>query len=93
MGWWCGNGFGWGGFGWIGALFGGLIMLLFLGLLAVLAIWAIRALGRSQGRGSGIFNTPNSRPDDRALSVLKERYARGEIDRDTYDRMRRDLSV
>lgn len=92
MGWWCGNGFG-GGFGWIGALFGGLITLFFLGLLVLLAIWAIRALGRSQGRELGTFNSPASRPDDRALAVLKERYARGEITKDQFDQMRRDLGV
>jgi putative membrane protein len=30
-------------------------------------------------------------PHDAALEVLRERYARGEIDRETYERMRDDL--
>lgn len=29
---------------------------------------------------------------DRALEILRERYARGEIDRETYERMKRDLA-
>jgi putative membrane protein len=90
MGWCFGNGFGWGG-----ALFGGLITLLFLGLLAVLAIWAIRALSRPHGGGYGGSGSrgPLSRPDDRTLSVLKERYARGEITKEQFDQMRQDLGV
>ena len=29
---------------------------------------------------------------DRALEVLRERYARGEIDKETFERMKRDLA-
>ncbi|WP_245587684.1 SHOCT domain-containing protein [Calidithermus chliarophilus] len=35
---------------------------------------------------------PKDKPQDRALSVLRERYARGEIDGNTYEQMRRELS-
>ncbi len=49
-------------------------------LAAVLATYVIR---RSEG-GSG-------RPS--AMDVLKERYARGELTKDDYDRMRKDILV
>jgi putative membrane protein len=47
-----------------------------------LIVWAVVSATRS--------NPP--RGGDRALGILKERYTRGEIDRDTYESMRRDLS-
>ncbi len=85
MMWW-GPGFGWGGM-----IFGGLMMLLFWGGLIVLAILAFRALSRSGGWGSRGVNTPVSRSEDNALAILKERYAKGEIDKEQYERMRSDL--
>jgi len=47
-----------------------------------LVVWAVVKATRPNSTGSG----------DRALGILKERYARGEIDRDTYESMRHDLS-
>lgn len=37
-------------------------------------------------------NVPTERAQDRALTVLRERYARGEIDREEFEARRRDLS-
>ena len=68
--------FGWGmGFGWV-------FMLLFWGLillgLAALVKWLWSA------------NTGGAQPKS-ALEILQERYARGEIDREEYERIKRDL--
>jgi len=67
-----------GGWGWGGMGFGWLIPLAVIGLI----VWAVVSATRSNPPAGG----------DRALGILKERYARGEIDRDTYESMRRDLT-
>lgn len=73
------SGFGWfPGFGWI-------FMLLFWGLV-ILGIFAILKWLATK-RGSGKASSPKS-----ALDILEERYARGEIDRDEFERMKRDLA-
>lgn len=83
--WW--HGYGWGGYGWLGMMFGGLMMLVFWGGLIVLGFLAIRALARS---GSAQPGSPAS-GGNRALDILKERYARGEITKEQYEQMRQDL--
>ncbi len=82
----------WGpGFGWAGMMFGGLMMLLFWGGLIALGFLAFRALTRSGGWQSGNANASTDQPGNNALAILKERYARGEIDKEQYERMRSDL--
>ncbi len=82
----------WGpGFGWGGMFFGGLMMLLFWGGLIVLGFLAFRALTRSGNWQSRDTSPTLERSADNALAILKERYARGEIDKEQYDRMRADL--
>lgn len=72
--------------GWSGMMgFGGLMMLLFWVLLIAGAIVLLRRL-RARDLDPG--NRPE-RPG--ALDILKERYARGEIDREAFEQMRRDL--
>ncbi|WP_438316524.1 SHOCT domain-containing protein [Candidatus Caldatribacterium sp. SIUC1] len=58
---------------------GGLLLGLFV--LLLVAYFAIRLLGESAGRGR------NNEP----LEILKERYARGEISEDEYQRMKAEL--
>jgi putative membrane protein len=59
-----------------------LMMLVFWGLVVVGITFAIRwAVAR--GRASAI--------SDRALDILRERYARGEIDKDEFEAKKRDL--
>jgi putative membrane protein len=71
-----------GGWGW-GMGFGGIFMILFWALvvfgIVALAKWIFSAGNPGGGAGR------------RPLDVLKERYARGEINREQYEQMRRDL--
>ena len=80
---------GWGmdGFGGGGMFLMMIVLLLFfVGLVALvgLGIWA---LVRSSRRGSAAPLGTGGR----ALDVLQERYARGEITREQYEQMKRDL--
>ncbi|WCM40389.1 hypothetical protein [Thermus antranikianii] len=71
---------GWGsmGFGWF---FGLLNMLLVLALLGLLLYLGLRAWERGSGE-------PRK---DAALEALRLRYARGELDEETYRRLRKEL--
>lgn len=71
-----GNGFGMFGFG----------HLLWWALILAVVFLLVRAVLPAGGRGSA--SDPD---DDRALSILKERYARGEIDQAEFDERRRRL--
>lgn len=73
MGWGLGMGIGW------------IFPLLFLGVLIVAAVFAVRWLVE-QGRPA-----PGREPGDSALEILKRRYARGEIDHEEFEAKRRDL--
>lgn len=76
----------WYGFGWGGALLMLLSMLLWIAVLALI-VWAlIRWL--APGAGS-IPRAPVSGPS--AMDILRQRYARGEIDAATFDQMRERL--
>jgi putative membrane protein len=81
MMWWWGHGFG-GGWAWM--LMGGLMMIVFWGIVIGLVIFAIRAFARTS---SG--NQSNSVPQtsDTALTIAKERYARGEMNKAEYEEM------
>lgn len=72
-----GIGHGWGmGFGWLIVI-----------IVILLIIWAIiRFSGRNRGQSSGV-----DAKDKSALDVLKDRYARGEIDKSEFEEKRKDL--
>ncbi|WP_060528266.1 SHOCT domain-containing protein [endosymbiont of Ridgeia piscesae] len=70
-----GNGFGMG--------FGGGFMWLFWILLIVVIVWAVKAAGGSSN------DSPETQKS--ALDILKERYARGEIDQEEFEQKRKDL--
>lgn len=73
-----------GSYGWGHGLLGGIMMVLFWGVVIALAVLLVRGL--TQGRGKTMSQ---QRPT--ALDLLQERYARGEIDREEYEQRRRDL--
>ncbi len=81
MGWW---GYGGYGFAWWGVVMA-LMMLVFwaliIGGIVLLVSWLAR---QGQPAGAG----PRG---ERPLDILRERYARGEITREQYEEMRRDL--
>jgi putative membrane protein len=79
-----------GGWGW------GLAMAL--GGLAMLAFWAALIVGvallvRWLVRGAGAAGAGRAAGEDEALAILRRRYAAGELDQATYERMRRELQV
>ena len=76
------------GYGWAHMLFGTLMMILFVGGIIVLVVLAIRWLSGSGHLGGG---GPQPRGGTTALDILKERYARGEIDREEFEERRRVL--
>lgn len=70
--------------GWGGWFMGPLMMLLFVAFLVGAAILVARMLGWQPGSSLG-------RPDDRSLAILRERFARGEIDQQEFDARRKAL--
>lgn len=76
MWWMMGNNFpGW----WMGI--GLLWSLIFWGAIVFLIVWGVRTLTSRR----------EERPPHDPLTILKERYARGEITREQYEQMRQDL--
>ena len=78
-----GDGMGW----WM--LWGGLMMVVFWGAIIALVVWAVQSITR---RGADRAHSPESGVlSPTPLDIAKERYARGEIDSEEFERMRRDL--
>jgi putative membrane protein len=73
------------GMGWW-MIFGGIWMLVFWGAIIALIIWGIKKLTERRNSGHG----PQVKSDP--LDIAKERYARGEISREEFDQIRKDLS-
>ena len=67
---------GWGGFGW-------LWMVLWWALIVAGSVVLVRWFSARAAE--------DEKPRGKALDLLRERYARGELERETYERMRRDL--
>ncbi len=79
------HGWGWG----MGAGGFGMIILWILGILAI--IWVVREVGAGRlfpRSGGDQRSTPSQ---DSALAILRDRYARGEIDEDEFERRKRSL--
>ena len=70
-----------GGMGWGWGLLGAVWMLLFWGSIIALVVWGINRLSRAGD--SSRSQTP--------LDIAKNRYARGEISREEFEQLKRDL--
>lgn len=79
---------GWGG-GWLGMILGPLFMILVLALVIAAAVLLVRWLG-----GPWHSAAPHQPPTPvrTPLDILKERFARGEIDREEFEERRRTLN-
>ena len=76
------GGFFGGGMGWIGMIFGFIFFILVVIGIIFLIVWLVK-----RSNYPGVEN----RTESKALEVLKERYARGEITKDQFDNMKKDL--
>ena len=74
-----------GDWGWGGMIFGPVLGLLYIAVIAVVIVMVVRWLG---GEG-GARAAPRSRV---AIQILEERFARGEIDKDEFEERKRLLS-
>lgn len=72
--------------GWYGMFVGPLMMIVFIALAVAVIVPLVRWLV-----GSGRAGTATARPDKTAIDILRERYARGEIDKAEFDERRRVL--
>lgn len=79
MGYWH-EGMGW----WM--LFGGFWMVLFWGGIIALIIWGVKKLTERRGPGSGSIERESP------LDIAKNRYAKGEISKEEFERLKKDLS-
>ena len=76
-------GYGFGGpLGWLGMGFGLIIHLAFVALIVMAVVWMFKAVFRDGQQA----NKPI-----KAVEILKERYARGEITNEEYQRMKKEL--
>lgn len=77
----------WGG-GWYGMILGPLFMILVLGALIAVVVLVVRWIG---GPWQGAVSPPHAPSGRTALEILKERFARGEIDKEEFEERRRVL--
>jgi putative membrane protein len=76
-GWWDGAWLSGSGVPWYGMIFGPIMMIGFVALAVLAIVWLLRIFGLAWQQGHS------------ALDILKERFARGEIDRTEYEDRKR----
>lgn len=72
--------------GWHGWFFGPIMMIVFIAVAVVVIVLLVRWLS-GPGHGTTLHNSPVKTP----LDILKERFARGEIDKEEFEERRRVL--
>ncbi len=77
--------------GWGAMMVGGFGMLVFWGLVLGVIVWAVRGFAGVNPQHPSSGAQPGSQPT--ALEILQARYARGEISREEYETIRRDLQT
>jgi putative membrane protein len=75
-----------GAWGWGGMIFGPIMMIVFLAVVVVVVVLLVRWLG-GPGHGGALHSPPGKTP----LDILKERFAKGEIDKEEFEERRRVL--
>ena len=79
--------YGWhGGGDWGHMMFSPVMMLVFVAVLIVVVVLTVRWLG---GAGHGAVAGSEPRSEKTPLDILKERFARGEIDKDEFEERKR----
>jgi len=73
------------GMGWW-MVFGGIWMVVFWGLVIGLVVWGIKKLTERGDSSSGTTKKSD------ALDIAKERYARGDISKEEFEQLKKDLS-
>ena len=71
--------------GWHGWFMGPIMMILFLAIAVAVIFLIVRWLG---GSAHGHSATPSAPPRQHAIDILKDRFARGEIDKEEYEEKR-----
>lgn len=84
---------GYGGMGGWGMGFGWIVGIVVMALIVWGLVGAFRPHRNEYEEDFGAWRSAADRSADQALSILKERYARGELDEETYWRMRGELEV
>jgi uncharacterized membrane protein HdeD (DUF308 family) len=74
------------GSGWGWMLFAGLLTLVFWGAIIALVVWGIKKVTERED------SRPKSTEKRDALDIAKERYAKGEISREEFEQIKKDLS-
>ena len=72
---------GWGGGNMMGWFGGGVMMIVFWVLFFVLIVWVVREVSGK-----------NSQSSSKALDILKERYVKGEINKEEFEAKKKDLA-
>ncbi len=75
-----------GAWGWGGMILGPIMMIVFIAVAVVVVVLLVRRLG-GPGHGGALHSPPGKMP----LDMLKERFAKGEIDKEEFEERRRTL--
>ena len=75
------NDYGWGAGNMMGWFGGGIMMIVFWVLFIALIVWVVRE-----------FSGKNSKSSSNALDILKERYAKGEMNKEEFESKKKDIA-